>query len=101
MEIPFTSLSPFRITLSISYIKLLGLNFYKKLALPNVVCFGSHVHDFIVDDDSFDKLPLIWRLIYSRNKYNGTELCIDYLEYVRRKGYEFCYMSDIYSAHKR
>jgi len=101
MEIPFTSLSPFRITLSVSYIKLLGVNFYKKLSLPNVVCFGAHIHDFIINDDSFDKLPFLWRMIYSRNKHHGTALCMDYLKYVRLKGYEFCYMSDLYNLHKK
>jgi peptidoglycan/xylan/chitin deacetylase (PgdA/CDA1 family) len=101
MEMPFTSLSPFRLTLSISYIKLLGVNFYTKLSLPDVVCFGSHMHDFIINDGSYDKLPLIWKLIYSRNKHLGTELCMKFLEHVKQKGYTFCYMSDIYDAHKQ
>lgn len=101
MEIPFTSLSSFRLTLSISYIKLLGLNFYKKLALPDVVCFGSHLHDFIINENSFNKLPLIWKLIYSRNKHRGIDFCVEFLEHIRQKGYKFCYMSDIYNSHKK
>ncbi|MBI5741722.1 MAG: polysaccharide deacetylase family protein [Nitrospirae bacterium] len=101
MEIPFTSLPPFRLTLSISYIKLLGLDFYNRLSLPEVACFGSHLHDFIINEKSFDKLPLIWKLIYSRNKYSGIDLCMNFLEGVVRKGYRFCYMSEIYDMHKR
>jgi len=100
MEIPFTSLSPARLALSISYIKLLGLNFYKQLSLPDVICFGSHLHDFIIKEESFNKLPSIWKLIYSRNKYNGTEFCMKFLEHVKRKGYSFCYMSEIYNRYK-
>jgi len=101
MEIPFTSLSPLRLTLSISYIKLFGLNFFKKLSLPDVVCFDSHLHDFFIIRESFDRLPLKWRLIYSRNKYRGLELCMNYLEHVKQKGYKFCYMSEIYYSHKK
>lgn len=101
LEIPFTSLSPLRLTLSISYIKLFGVDFFKKLTLPDVVCFDSHLHDFIFNRESFDSLSLIWRLIYSRNKYRGIELCIKFLEHVKQKGYKFCYMSEIYNSHKK
>lgn len=101
MEIPFTSLSPLRFTLSISYIKLLGVDLYTKLSLPDVVCFGSHLHDFIINDKSFNKLPLIWKLIYSRNKYSGIELCTRYMKHVKQKGYKFCYMSEIHASHKK
>ena len=101
LEIPFTSLSPFRLALSISYIKLLGLNFYKILSIPDVVCFGSHLHDFIVNEDSFNKLPSVWKLIYSRNKYGGIDLCMDFLDHIKRKGYGFCHMSEIYNSHKK
>ena len=101
MEIPFTSLSPARFALSISYIKLLGLNFYKRLSIPDTVCFGSHLHDFIIQEESFDKLPLIWKLIYSRNKYSGADLCTKFLKHVKHKNYTFCYMSEIYSANKK
>lgn len=100
LEIPFTSLSPLRFTLSISYIKLLGLYYYLKLSLPDIVCFGSHMHDFIINDNSFNKLPMIWKFIYSRNKYQGSDLCLKYMEHVRRQGYKFCFMSDIYNLHK-
>jgi hypothetical protein len=100
MEIPFTSLSPLRLPLSVSYIKLLGLKFYTMLSLPDVACFGSHLHDFIIDECSFSKLPLKWKFIYNRNKYRGIELCMKYLKHVSDKGYSFCFMSEIYNAHK-
>ena len=101
LEIPLTSLSPLRLTLSISYIKLLGLGYYSKLSLPDVICFCSHLHDFIISEKSFNKLPPIWKLIYSRNKHNGTDLCLKFLKHVKQKGYSFCYMSEIYYAHKK
>jgi len=100
VEIPFASVTPFRLTLSISYIKLLGVNLFKKLSLPDVVCFDSHLHDFIINENSFNKLPLFQRLIYSRNKHKGVDYCIRFLEHVKQKGYKFCYMSEIYELFK-
>lgn len=99
MEIPFTAVTPLRVTLSISYIKLLSLNFFKKASLPDVVCFGSHLHDFIVNEKSYDALPLFWRLIYSRNKHKGIDYCVNFLDHVRQQGYRFCFMSEIYNSH--
>lgn len=101
LEIPITSVSPFRITLSISYIKLLGLNLFKMVSSPDVICFGSHLHDFIVNDTSYNKIPSIWKLIYSRNKLNGLDLCIKFLEHIKQKGYKFCFMSEIYNSYKK
>ena len=101
LEIPFTSISPFRLTLSISYIKLFGLNFYKFIKLPDIVCFGSHLHDFIIEENSFNRIPLIWKFIYSHNKYKGIDYCRKFLEHVKHEGYRFCYMSEIYDLYKR
>lgn len=100
MEIPITSVSPFRFTLSISYIKLLGINFFLKQSLPDIICFDTHLHDFIHKETSFNKLPFIWKLIYSRNKFRGSELCVKFIEHVKQQGYQFCYMSDICKLHK-
>lgn len=100
MEIPITSLSPFRITLSVSFIKLLGVRFFMKLSLPDVICFDSHLHDFIHNENSFSKLPAFQKLIYSRNKFKGIQYCLQFLKHVRQEGYEFCYMSEIYNLHK-
>lgn len=101
LEIPFTSVTPFRLTLSISYIKLLGINFFLSTPLPDVICFGSHLHDFIHNENSFAMLPFFWKLIYTRNKFKGIDYCIKFLEHVKQKGYQFCYMSEIYELHKR
>ena len=104
LEIPITSISPWRLTLSVSYLKLFGFPFYKRLSerfgLPEVICFESHLHDFIVDDDSYTKLPFFWKLIYRRNKFKGTEFTMEFLKYARSKGYRFGYMSEIYDRYK-
>lgn len=101
MEIPLTSISPLRLTLSISYMKLFGVNFFTKLSFPDVICFDSHLHDFIHNEKSFNTLPLFWKIIYSRNKYNGIDYCKKFLNQIKQEGFRFCYMSEIYKLHKK
>ncbi len=101
MEIPVTPVSPLRLTLSVSYLKLLGINFFMRTSLPDFICFDSHLHDFIHNETSFNKLPSIWKFIYSRNKLCGIEYCRRFLERVKQEGYQFCYMSEIYNLHKK
>lgn len=101
MEIPFTSVTPFRLTLSLSYIKLFGLSFFTKPPLPEIVCFDSHLHDLIQNRESYSKLPLLWKLIYYRNKDRGLDICVQFLERVKQNGFKFCYMSEIYDLHKK
>jgi hypothetical protein len=99
LEIPFTSLTPLRFTLSTSYMKLLGPGFYgaalRVFGLPRVICFDSHLHDFIVDADSYRELPAFWRFIYGRNKFKGVSITTGLMDLVRREGYEFRYLSEI------
>lgn len=105
VEIPLTSITPFRLTLSLSYIKLLGLKFFLKLFqvfdLPDVICFSSHLHDFIISENSYNKLPYFWKFIYSRNKFSGIDFCIKFLKYIKQRDYQFCFMSDIYKLYKQ
>ena len=99
LEIPFTSITPLRFTLSTSYMKLLGPGFYRAAArgfgLPEVICFDSHLHDFIVNEDSYRELPAFWRFIYGRNKHAGVAITTGLLDMVRREGYEFQYLSEV------
>lgn len=105
MEIPITPVSPLRLTLSISYIKMIGIDLYIKLSdlteMPDTLCFNSHLHDFIIKENSLNKLFPLWRLLYGINKYKGMEFCEKYLEFIQKKGYRFCYMSEIYNLHKQ
>lgn len=105
MEIPITSITPFRLTLSLSYVKLLGINSYLKLLRifnpPDFICFSSHLHDFIVSDNAYSKLPPFWKFIYGRNMFSGIDFCVAFLKYIKRKGYKFCFLSEIYELCKR
>ena len=103
-EIPLTSITPLRITLSVSYLKLLGTRcfsvFFKLFPLPDIICFNGHLHDFIVAEQSYQKLNLFWKSIYGRNKYSGLQFCLWFLRYIKNQGYQFCYLSEIYNHFK-
>jgi hypothetical protein len=99
LEIPFTSVSPLRFTLSTSYMKLLGPGFYRAIlrtfGFPEVICFDSHLHDFIVDESSYRELPPFWRFVYGRNMRRGVSITTDLLDVLQAEGYEFQFMSQI------
>ncbi|MDD5617546.1 MAG: polysaccharide deacetylase family protein [Candidatus Omnitrophica bacterium] len=104
MEIPLTSITPFRLTLSLSYLKLLGLNLYfnllKIFKLPDFICFNTHLHDFIVYEESLRKLPPFWKFVYSRNKLKGIDYSVEFIDFIKTQGYQFCFMSEIYEKYK-
>jgi hypothetical protein len=104
MEIPFASFTPLRIILSISYIKLFGVDFFIKLSqsfsLPDIICFDSHLHDFIHIENSYKQLSPFWKVLYGRNKLKGVEHCVKFLKHIKEVGYEFCYMSEVYNHYK-
>lgn len=105
LEIPITSITPLRLTLNIAYIKLLGLDFMINICrifkLPDIICFNSHLHDFIVKEASYNRLPLFWKFIFGRNKYRGIDYCVKFLEFIKQKGYQFCYMSEVYDTYNK
>jgi len=104
LELPNTPFSPLRIMLSISYIKMLGMASFRRLlrvsCLPEVVVFGSHLHDFFADEEMLQRLPKIWKLVYSRNAEKGLEYLTETLRYFREQGYRFEYMSEMYTRYR-
>jgi len=104
LELPNTSFSPLRIMLSISYVKMLGMASFKRLlrvsSLPEVIVFGSHLHDFFADEEMLQQLPRVWKWIYSRNADRGLEYLTDTLRYFRDQGYRFEYMSEMCARYR-
>jgi hypothetical protein len=105
MEIPLTSITPLRFMLSLSYLKLLGINFYFRLfrmfGLPDFICFNMHLHDFIVCENSYKQLPAFWKLVYGRNKFSGLDFCSRFIKFIKREGYQICTMSETYQFYKK
>ena len=104
MEIPLTAFTPFRLMLSLSYLKLLGADFYfllfKIFDLPDTIIFNTHLHDFIFREDSYSKLSFFWKIIYGRNRYKGIEFCTGFLKHVKNNGYSSVFLSELYEENK-
>ena len=103
LEIPNTPISPLRLMLSISYIKFLGFKNFSRILklsrLPQVVIFGSHLHDFFSEADAVKRMPWVWRFVYGRNRGQGIEYLDRTLDFFRGKGYSFRYISEIYQEY--
>lgn len=105
LEIPNSSLTPFLITFSISYIKLLGFNLYRILMnlgkIPDVLVFGCHLHDYFTTPEMVARLPRFWRFVYSRNRSRGMEYTRRMVRIFKKRGYAFVHMSEVYAAYKK
>jgi peptidoglycan/xylan/chitin deacetylase (PgdA/CDA1 family) len=101
VEIPNTPVSPLRIMLSLSYIKLLGIRPYIRLLrwsrLPETAVFGSHLHDFFTDSEALSRMPRFWRMVYGRNRDRGLDFLDDILDFFQGEGYSFVTMSEVYA----
>lgn len=100
LEIPFATCNLFRIVYSMSYLKLLGFPLIKSLnaltGLPNILIIDSHLHDFIYNQKSVEKLPTLPRLAWSRNKKNSLKIYQKMINYLREQGYTFLNMTELY-----
>ncbi len=70
-EIPFSTTKLLRIPISLSYIQLTGLNFFKLLMLaerPEMIVFDFHLHDIYPQKwYSEHRLPLLPKVAYYKN----------------------------------
>lgn len=100
VEMPFAVVPLLRLVVSISYFKLLGYSFYKILfsicGLPNVLILDSHLHDLIINEDSFDSLPLHLRMAWGRNKYAGLDYLYKIISYLKKEKYNFLTMTELF-----
>lgn len=98
VEIPISTISPFNFLISLSWIKLFGLKFYKLLLhifkAPNPLVFTFHLHD-ISAVPAYNNLPLKWKLKYIRNKNRGLIILDEFLSFIKQKGYNFTFISSI------
>lgn len=101
MELPFSVIPKLRYTISLSYLKLLGFNInnvlFNLFGLPNVIIFDSHLHDYIVNEESFSKLPKGLKFVWGINKYSGQKYFKDFISLLKSKGYRFITMSELYN----
>ena len=92
LEIPFTTITPFRLIFSLSWVKLLGWPLYRRILsvsrLPTIIIFNVHLHDLWPVPTS-SQLPFLWRCMYSRNANNGFVIFENVLRFLQQKGYDF------------
>lgn len=97
-EIPFSTVSPMRFPITLSFIKLLGWDFYKFLfnvfGLPNPLIFSFHLHD-LWNSSNQKSLPISWKARYFRNKDKGLLFLENFLIYFQSKGYTFITMNKL------
>ena len=100
VELPLGAVQGLRLTVSLSFIKLLSLTLsraiYSLFGLPNILIFNTHLHDFITCDQSFNALPRRLRLAWGINKHAGMSHCSSAVQLLKKKGYEFVSMTEVY-----
>lgn len=101
MELPFAVVPKLRYIVSLSYLKLLGMtlnkSFFSIFGLPNIIVFDSHLHDYIVNEESFNKLPSKLRTAWGVRKYSGIKYFTMFVELLKRKEYRFITMTELYN----
>lgn len=101
VELPFAVIPKIRYPIALSYLKLLGFHVNKILfsvfGLPNVLVFNIHLHDCILNEKSFNKLPFRLKIAWGINKYSGMEYFKIFIELLKKKGYCFVTMTGLYN----
>jgi peptidoglycan/xylan/chitin deacetylase (PgdA/CDA1 family) len=98
VEYPIGAIPRLRIPLSQSYLKLFGRPYLwslKRLSLPDVLVFDSHLQDFY-RTASHDQLETPIRQIHQRNLNESTELFRTLVQSLRERGYEFATLTDVH-----
>jgi hypothetical protein len=98
IEFPFAVVSKVRLVLSISYLKLFGLNFFKQaikfFGLPDILIIDSHPYDFFMTDH-LHRIKGWKRLAHARNAKNTLSLFDGLLETLKNNGYNFVYIDEL------
>jgi len=110
LELPVSVFSwLIRIPMSLSYITLIGKPYFyllKNAKLSNLIIFNFHLHDLFDLDSakalSLEKFSPVYRAVFSRiyqkRGRNGLLILSQFIDSLRRKGYTFSKLSDIYEA---
>jgi peptidoglycan/xylan/chitin deacetylase (PgdA/CDA1 family) len=91
VELPIATVSPARIIVSLSWMKLLGWPAFRRLLdlpLPEPLVFDMHLHDLWPLPSRAGLRPP-WSWVYARNAEAGLRILEDFLGVLRAKGYSF------------
>lgn len=99
MELPLAVVPGIRYTISLSYMKLIGPAasrlLFRTFGLPEALVFDSHLHDFIVCEESLARLPSRVRIPWSIRKDAGPRIFERFVADLRRRGYELVTMTEL------
>ena len=100
VELPLAVIPKIRYIISLSYLKILGFNanklLYSLFGLPNIIVFDSHLCDYILNEESFKKIPAHLKAAYGLNKHSGMSIFKRFVNLLKSKGYKFITMSELY-----
>jgi peptidoglycan/xylan/chitin deacetylase (PgdA/CDA1 family) len=103
MEIPPSVIPVVRLPLSMAYIQLLMPTYkllIKVFGLTDIVLLHLHLHD-LFPSEAIERLPLGLRMSYRWNYLiNPLKTLEDYIIYLKRQGYRFVSMYEIYGLVK-
>jgi peptidoglycan/xylan/chitin deacetylase (PgdA/CDA1 family) len=98
IELPLGVIRKVRLVISLSYIKLLGLPFYKMLIslfdIPSPLVILCHPYDFSIDHQ-LHKIGGWKRYAHARNSARAEELFIAFIRYLKSKGYRFVFVDEV------
>ena len=98
LELPFGVLPYARLILGISYLKLLGPNFYQMLmkltGLPRVLMFYGHMHDFFPTSAVQTFSPAL-KFAFGRNGHRPMEITDTFLGNLKERGYTFLTVNEL------
>jgi peptidoglycan/xylan/chitin deacetylase (PgdA/CDA1 family) len=92
LELPISTVSPLRLIVSLSWMRLLGWGAYRALlergSLPEPLVFDMHLHD-LWTSPSYARLGWPWSWIYRRNPDAGVRFLERFLDLLAARGYRF------------
>ena len=91
VEIPMATVTPARIIVSLSWMKLLGWSAFRRLLdrpLPDPLVFDMHLHDLWPLPSRAGLRPP-WSWLYARNEDQGHRILGAFLDTLDAKGYRF------------
>jgi hypothetical protein len=91
-----------RIIASVSYMRLLGLPFYRLalglFGLPRVAVIDCHFHDLAPAPAAYRHLPAGWKFVYGRNPGRGPALLTWLADWLTAHGYRFMTLAEAAEA---
>jgi hypothetical protein len=103
IELPFAAVRHIRLVISLSFLKLFGLRFFRLMyylfGFPQTLIFDSHLYDFFLTQPVKNLSQLDWRrYALTRNQNNSFQLLQGFVDFLKSNDYVFVFMKDLYDS---